>query len=242
MGNRLTRILFLIDLVLLSSCTSNVEEIKQYCDTKELFVKEIVHKKEGYREIYSYYKNGNLMSIGNTLLNEKKCRYDYFGKLKIFYPDGFLKEELNVSNEGIALKPTKEEALKGFETKFDYVSFGAEDTLGNKYTTFRYFIKGVPLFYQDVVICLPDNQYMFADKLEPDIQIYRIVKKDTSYTVEIDESLYSYYVPISEEYMKSIGDGIYELKVGVFFKNLDGDSDLPSPHVLFTAIINSNEE
>jgi len=226
-------------MVLLVSC-DNIEEC--YYETGEIYAKEKINNEKQERETTLFYKNGNVIISFRSQIKEKPYKNYCFGVIKKFYPDGFPLEEKISTDKGESIKPTKEEALKGFETNFDYISFGAEDTLENKYTVFRYFIKGVSLFYQDVFICSPDSLLIHAYKLDPDIHTYKIIEKDTSYNVEIDENIYSYYVPIDERHMKPIGDGKYELKVGVFFKNLGNEEDLPSPHVSFTAIIDPDEE
>ena len=245
MEKRLKQILYitirlLFIFVILVSC-NNIKENSFY-DTGELYFKEQINVEEQSREGVFFYKNGNIITKFKSHYSEDKKQELCYGSFKCYYIDGFPKEEKRLSNKGESIKPTKEETLKGFETNFDYISFGAEDTLGYKYTVFRYFIKGVPLFYQDVFICSPDSLLIHAYKLDPDIHTYKIIEKDTTYNVEIDENIYSYYVPIDERYMKPIGDGKYELKVGVFFKNLGNDEDLPSPHVSFTVFVDPDEE
>ena len=239
MGKRTKKILFILGLLILSSCVKkneiaytykggNVYLEEQNCGDSTLFT--------------FYYPDGVILETGRnkSSLNAKKYCY---GLSECYYPDGFPKEYCFYTDSGRSIPPTKEEILKGFETKFDYCSNCAHDSVGNKYVVFRLFIKNVNLIDQIVVIKCPDDEYRYAFKMEPEIKRYTVVDENgIESEVDIDESLYSFYAPISSDYMFPLMNGKYELKVGVFFQTLVGEPDFPSPHVSFTAIIDPDEE
>ena len=228
------------------SCSRNDSGIKILIEkykSGEIYVKEKTFFLKDSVECTFFYQNGQVKEVINSNIYDPNKICHANGLLKSYYPDGFPKEYCMLTDSGRNVRPTKERILEGFETQFDYCSKCAHDSVGNKYVVFRLFIKNVHPIDQIVVIKCPDDEYRYAFKMEPEINHYTIVdEKGEESEVEIDESMYSFYVPIDNDYMFSIGDGKYELKVGVFFQEFVGDEDLPSPHVSFTAIIDPDEE
>ena len=102
----------------------------------------------------------------------------------------------------------------------------------------RSFIKGINLIDLEYVVLCPDGNYRYPLKSEKEMNDYIIYSSDEEIdTISIDETIYPYYVPVTEEYMKYIENDVYELRIGAFFPKLADKDSLPEPHILLDEVI-----
>jgi hypothetical protein len=177
-----------IVLLCLFSCTKS--EISYYLDKEEnpYSIKEM-RNDTIYR--VNYYINGNVDFKAKTL----SADYKVCGLLEEYYPDGFPKNKC-MMDKGINVTPKQTGKHSGYEVKID---FGQYEVLsdGRVYRPFRTFVDGVSTDEYIVAIADTNGHDFLPKQLPRNMKKYKIVYgedlQDTN-EVEIDETMYPYYV------------------------------------------------
>lgn len=138
-----------------------------------------------------FYNNGYIQDICHSLKEDKRV----LGEFQEFYPDGFPKNKCMMS-EGVNITPKQTGKHNGYNIKID---FGSYETMSNgqRVRPFRTFVDGVST--DEYIVAIADTGgYDFLPQRMPKVmKRYKIVYgdglRDTN-EVEIDESLYTYYI------------------------------------------------
>lgn len=141
--------------------------------------------------IRGFYNNGNIQDICHTLKGDSRI----LGIFQEFYPDGFPKNKCMMS-EGVNITPKQTGKHNGYNIKID---FGSYETMSNgqRVRPFRTFVDGVST--DEYIVAIADTGgYDFLPQRMPKImKKYKIVYgdglRDTN-EVEIDETMYTYYI------------------------------------------------
>ena len=188
--NGLYYILLFFLAQILSNC-QNDKMYEYYENTDILFAEREKKENSDTMIINHYYSNGNIKEKTNTI----PPSFDLEGTIESFYKDGFQKEKCELK-KGIAIPPKQTGKHNGYKIKID---FGSYETMSNgqRVRPFRTFVDGVSTDEYIVAIADTGGYDFLPQRMPKDMKRYKIVYgdglRDTN-EVEIDESLYTYYI------------------------------------------------
>lgn len=228
--NRFAFVSILAIIIFSCSKTSKIEQRYVYYETGEISqVRDVCYEKDSVHLKY-YYRNGNLSEECYSYVNKGKG-VKCFGILKEYYPDGFPKDYMPLTDSGRSVLPKKEDVLKGYKIKVD-VSPTIIQVKGLEYIPFRVYVEGVARIHYDVAIIDVSGNLLEPWKMEENKQKYRSFDEAGNFVEEfvLEEQLYPYMIALSSQFLHKKEDGSWQMKLGVFYPSLTRDTTIPQPH------------
>lgn len=208
-----------LELLMLMSCTVYTENTKYLYDNGNVYSETIEYVKSPLFKTFSisnhYYHNGIIKK--KSFISRKSVEH-----YTEYFPDGFPKKKYTM-NQGKAIKPKDTGKHNGYDIKLDLGPYKKLDN-GKIVRPFRTFVDGVSTDEYIVTIAHNgriDNDFFPQQFLLSEVrvcctyQVHRENNPKEMQDVEVDETMYPYYIEDMDKFL--VRNSSDELCLLVFF-------------------------